>query len=119
MKKLMVGMVVLTLAMTSLAACGQAGKTADTTAAVEQETTSVAGTYSRTFTEEMDGSEMEFTETVVLKDDNTCEVSFQDTIPGTWTEDKITLDDGSSFEYNVEGDTLNLNMNGEWVSFSK
>lgn len=85
----------------------------------EQETSSVAGTYSHTYTEEIEGSELEFTETVVLKDDSTCEVTFQDTIPGTWTEDEITLDDGSSFEFSVEGNTLNLNRGGEWVSFSK
>ena len=83
------------------------------------ETTSIAGTYSHTYTEEMDGSELEFTETVVLKDDGTCEVTFQDTILGTWAEDKITLDDGNSYEFNVEGNTLNLNMDGVWISFSK
>ena len=83
------------------------------------ETTSIAGTYSHTYTEEIEGSEMEFTNTVVLNEDNTCEINFQDTISGTWTEDKITLDDGNSYEFNVEGNTLNLNMDGVWISFSK
>ena len=93
--------------------------TETTESSSEQETSSVAGTYSHTYTEEMDGSELEFTETVVLKDDGTCEVTFQDTILGTWAEDKITLDDGSSFEFSVEDNTLSLNRDGEWISFNK
>lgn len=120
-KKIVLGLVVLTMSMAGLVACGQAKDELEVDNALvkQEETATVAGTYSHTYTEEMEGNETEITETVVLKDDNTCEVTFQDTVAGTYTEDKITLDDGSSFEYNVEGDTLNLNRDGEWVSFSK
>lgn len=85
----------------------------------DAESASVAGTYTCTFTEEMEGEVLEFTNTVVLNDDGTCEVTIQDTISGQWADGKITLDDGSEFEFNVDGDTLNLDMGGVWFVFNK
>lgn len=84
-----------------------------------EENADIAGNYVYTYEEEFDGDVMEFTNIIVLNDDNTCEVTFQDTIKGTWTDNTISLDDGSKFEFSVDGDTLNLDMDGLSFAFTK
>lgn len=91
-------------------------------AAADTQTTDaadIAGTYTYSYTEEIEGNVIEVEDSVVLNDNNTCEVSFQDTIPGVWSDGVITLDSGEEYEFTVDGDVLNLNMNGEIVSFTK
>ena len=84
-----------------------------------EESASIAGTYTHTYTEEMEGSALEFTNTIVLNDDGTCEITMQDTVKGNWTEDKITLVDGSEYAFSVKGNTLDLNWDGIVLDFIK
>lgn len=79
----------------------------------------MAGTYSRSYEEELDGEITEITETIVLNADHTCEVTLQDSISGHWNGNYLWLDDGQEFEFKVEGDSLFCNMNGESVEFKK
>lgn len=84
-----------------------------------EESASIAGTYTHTFTEEMEGSELEFTDTIVLNDDGTCEITMQDTVKGNWSEGKITLADGNEYEFSVDGNALSLNWDGIVLEFIK
>ena len=84
-----------------------------------EESASIAGTYTHTFTEEMGGSELEFTDTIVLNDDGTCEITMQDTVKGNWSEGKITLADGNEYEFSVDGNALNLDWDGIVLEFIK
>lgn len=84
-----------------------------------EESASIAGTYTHTFTEEMEGSVLEFTDTIVLNDDGTCEITMQDTVKGNWSEGKITLADGNEYEFSVDGNALNLNWDGIVLEFIK
>lgn len=77
------------------------------------------GTYSRTYTEEIEGEDVEITESVSLYVAGACEVNFQDTISGSWSDTQITLDDGSEYEYSIDGDILTLVRDGESVEFIK
>ena len=79
----------------------------------------IPGHYMRSYVEEFEGENVEITESVDLKDDHTCEVTFQDTILGEWTGTKLILSNYEELEFSVEGDSLFLNMNGEWVEFNK
>ena len=85
----------------------------------ETDDTYMAGTYSRSYEEELDGEITEVTETFVLNADHTCEVTVQDTISGHWNGNYLWLDDGQEFEITVEGKSLFCNMNGESVEFMK
>lgn len=87
--------------------------------ATAEESASIAGTYTHTYTEEMEGSALEFTDTIVLNDDGTCEITMQDTVKGNWSEGKITLADGNEYEFSVEGNALNLNWDGIVLEFIK
>ena len=43
----------------------------------------------------------------------------QDTVYGDWTGTKIEINWGDEYEYSVEGDSLYINMNDNWVEFEK
>lgn len=77
------------------------------------------GYYTRSYVEEFEGKNVEITESVVLNDDHTCEVNLQDTILGEWTGTKLILNNYEEIEFSVEGDSLYLNMNREWIEFNK
>ena len=81
----------------------------------------IVGTYSREYTEDIDGQSKTVKETVVFKDDHTCDVTFQDTVTGDWDGTKISMPDATEMEYTVEGDTLYLNVYGDssWVEFTR
>lgn len=46
-------------------------------------------------------------------------MNLQDTILGEWTGTKLILNNYEEIEFSVEGDSLYLNMNGEWIEFNK
>lgn len=78
-----------------------------------------AGYYSHSYSEEMEGETLEFSETVQLNEDGSCEVTFQDTIEGTWTKEDIQLADGSKFEIELQDNALKLDRDGEWITYEK
>lgn len=111
----------LALSMSAFVACGKTDEAGDSNVVAneEQAEVSVAGTYVYSFTEEFDGEVIDLTSVIVLNDDNTCEVTFQDTIAGKWDGSKITLDDGSEFEYKIEDGNVVLNQDGVWNTYYK
>lgn len=107
MKKLLAVVSVAVLMAMTVTGCGK-GSEAD-----------VAGTYVHEYTEEIDGSEVTVTDKVVLNEDHSAEVSFQDTIAGKWSDTTISLDNGSEYAFTVEGNELKLDMDGVSISFNK
>jgi len=109
------------LSMSVFAGCGKSDKKDDsnTMVSAEQVDVSVAGTYVYSYTEEFDGEVIELSSTIVLKDDHTCELTFQDTVEGKWDGSKFTLDNGNEYEYKLEDGNLNLNQDGTWITFLK
>lgn len=79
----------------------------------------IPGKYVRHYSEEMEGEMLPCQDIVELNEDHSCSLTFQDTVNGEWTGTKIILNNGNEYEYTVEGTTLYLNMNGEWLPFEK
>lgn len=78
----------------------------------------VPGKYVRKYSEEIEGNVVNIEQVIVMKDDHTCEMSIQDKITGEWTGTEI-VNGQHSEEYTIEGDSLYLNMGGNWVEFKK
>ncbi len=88
----------------------------------QQEMAYKIGTYVREYKEEMEGKEQTFTDTIVLREDHTGTMSFQDDIDIIWSSWELIEWSGSNrYEYDVEGDNLLVNMNdgGEWAQFQR
>lgn len=79
----------------------------------------IPGKYIHKFSEEIEGDVIEVENIVILKEDHSCEITFQDTVYGEWTGTQIILGDGSELEFTVEGDELYLNESDNWISFTK
>ena len=80
----------------------------------------VPGVYTRTYTDKVDGKEIELTETVTLDEEHYAKLSFQDEMEGTWRSGDILVNDyKTSYEYKVSGDKLELSIDGEWVEFTR
>lgn len=77
----------------------------------------ISGTYIHTFEEEYEGEIVVLSESVVLNEDMSCNVTIQDTISGTYDANTISLDDGSEYSYTINGDELVLDMDGVKVTF--
>ncbi len=72
----------------------------------------IPGTYERT--------EEEAVHSVILNGDHTGKLSFQDDIDILWGAYELIAADGSfHYEYTIEGTTLMLNYDGEWLEFEK
>lgn len=80
----------------------------------------VPGTYTREYKEEIEGKEQTFTDTIVLADDHSGTVTFQDTVNIIWSSYEL-IDTGSDnrYEYTIEGDTLLLKQGEDWIEFQK
>lgn len=79
----------------------------------------VIGKYTLERKEELEGKEVKIEETVVMNEDHTCEITFQDTVKGDWTATTISISGGVEYGYTVEGDNLYLNVDGEWREFAR
>lgn len=79
----------------------------------------IPGEYVHEYTEEIEGEVVNIKDTVILNEDHSCEVSFQDTISGEWTGTKLIMNNGEEIEYTVEGDELYLNQPFGWVAFKR
>lgn len=91
-----------------LAGCGKTKESPD-----------VSGCYIRTCEEEYEGNTVELVQAVELNSDNTCEVTLQDTIHGTYTDNIISLENGNKYEFSVSGDVLTLKADGTELTFTK
>ena len=80
----------------------------------------ITGEYRRTYDEEYEGEESEYTESITLEPDHTGIMSFQDDVPLNWTSTEILTDEGKTRqEFTVEGDMLYLESNGEWTEYER
>lgn len=81
----------------------------------------VPGTYTHTRTEEIGGTEITAEESIVLNPDHTGILSLQDNVDIIWGSKELTQADTPdySWEYSIEGESLLLNLGGEWTTFEK
>jgi len=87
----------------------------------QQELAYNIGTYERKYKEEIEGKELDVTDTIILNEDHTGMMSFQDDIKILWgSYQLIEYESGKKYEYKVEGDCLYANLNGdEWLEFTR
>ena len=88
----------------------------------QQQFAYVPGTYQRTYTEEMEGQDMTITDTIVLNEDHTGTLDFQDTIPITWSSIYLIDNNNSQqYEYTIEGDNLLVDQfnDGNWYTYER
>lgn len=78
----------------------------------QQEFSYAVGTYVCEYTEELEGSEQKFTDTIVLNADHSGTLSFQDEAGIYWTSYEIVDDAGNRVEFAVEGDFLYYDVTG-------
>ena len=80
----------------------------------------VPGTYKSTYTEEIDGTTVEQERSIILNEDHTGKMIFQDEVDILWYSHEIVTTDGTNtYEYTIEGDDLMINLNDEWITFTK
>ena len=73
----------------------------------------VPGTYAA---ENTDGAIGE----IVLNEDHTGVMKMQDDVDILWGSNELMAADGSfSYEYTIEGDSLMVNYDGQWLTFNK
>lgn len=116
MKKKLLAMAVAVLSMTALVACTKAEPTDPV---VSVDAAEVPGYYVNEYSEEFDGEVVTVSQSVTLFDDNTCMLSLQDNLEGTWSDGKITMADGTEYPFTVVGDVLSLDMDGVTVDFTR
>lgn len=78
----------------------------------------IAGVYTRTETEEIEGEEVSYVYSVTLNDDHSGEISLQDDLYVMWGS-HVLIQADNSYDYTIEGDVLKLNMDGDWLEFKK
>ncbi|MBR4718828.1 MAG: hypothetical protein IKP31_01155, partial [Lachnospiraceae bacterium] len=76
------------------------------------------GVYKMSDTEEIEGEEVTYEYSVTLNEDHSGVISMQDDIYVMWGSTMLIQAD-NSYEYTIEGDNLMLNMDGNWMTFTK
>lgn len=76
------------------------------------------GVYKMTETEEIEGEEVSYEYSVTLNEDHSGVISLQDDLYVMWGSN-ILIQADNSYEYTIEGDNLMLNMDGNWLTFTK
>ena len=80
----------------------------------------VPGTYTSAGTEEIGGENTAYEHTITLNDDHTGKMVIQDEVNIIWSSNELISEDGSSaYEYTIEGNELLVNFDDEWVTFTK
>ena len=80
----------------------------------------VPGTYTSAGTEEIEGEKVDYEHTITLNDDHTGKMVIQDEVNIIWSSNELISEDGSSaYEYTIEGNDLLVNFDDEWVTFTK
>lgn len=78
------------------------------------------GTYKYEPSEGEDTQDILSEASILLNADYTGKLTLQDTIDITWEGNEIKAVDGSfSYQFAIEGDSLNLNYDGQWITFTK
>lgn len=85
----------------------------------QEEFAYVAGTYVCAYTEETEGREQQFTDTIVLNADHSGTLSFQDETVIYWTSFEIVDPSGNRAEFTVEGDSLYYDVTGDCREFTR
>ena len=76
------------------------------------------GVYKMTETEEIEGEEVTYEYSVTLNEDHSGIISMQDDIYVMWGSTMLIQAD-NSYEYTIEGDNLMLNLDGNWLTFTR
>ena len=76
------------------------------------------GVYKMTETEEIEGEEVTYEYSVTLNEDHSGLISMQDDINVMWGSTMLIQAD-NSYEYTIEGDNLMLNLDGNWLTFTR
>lgn len=79
----------------------------------------ISGKYVHKYSEEIGGDVIDIEDIIILNENHTCELIFQDTVYGEWTDSGLIMSGTNEEEYTIDGDSLYLNMNGNWVEFVK
>ena len=81
----------------------------------------VPGNYVMTITDEIEGQTVSAEYYVQLDDDHTGVISMQDDIDVMWGSYELmrTSPDFEKYEYTIEGESLMLNLDGQWFTFEK
>lgn len=80
----------------------------------------IPGTYIQQYSDELDAKEVAAEYTVTLKEDHTGTIAMQDSVDILWGSYELIAADGSfRYEYTIEGDDLLINLDDNWVAFSK
>ena len=99
-------------------AAGEGKETSD--AGTEATGNEVVGTYKYEPAEGEDTQDIPAEASIVLNADSTGTLTLQDTIDITWEGNEIKTADGSTaYQFSVEGDSLKLNYDGVWLTFTK
>ena len=98
-----------------------AGESEETGAAGTEATgTEAAGTYKYEPAEGEDTQDVPAEASIELNADFTGKLTLQDTVDITWEGNEIKAADGSfAYQFAIEGDSLNLNYDGTWLTFTK
>lgn len=76
------------------------------------------GVYKMTETEEIEGEEVSYEYSVTLNEDHSGVISLQDDLYVMWGSTMLIQAD-NSYEYTIEGNNLMLNLDGNWLTFTK
>lgn len=80
----------------------------------------IPGTYTMQMNDELDGQAVSAEYSVTLNDDHTGKVRMQDDIDVIWGSYELIYASGDgSYEYDIEGDNLMLNLDGVWITFER
>lgn len=80
----------------------------------------IPGTYTMQMNDELDGQAVSAEYSVTLNEDHTGVVSMQDDVDVIWGSYELTYASGNgSYEYDIEGDNLMLNLDGVWTTFER
>ena len=77
-----------------------------------------SGTYTRTYTEEIEGEEISTEFSYTFNADGTGSCTMQDTVPFTWDDKTITVS-GETYEYKLEGNTLKVDEGFGFNDYTK
>ena len=78
------------------------------------------GVYTRIEEDELDGQKLTAEYSVTLNEDHTGTISIQDDVDVLWGSTELIRQDGSDrYEYDIEGNFLYLNEDGNWIEFVK
>ena len=80
----------------------------------------VPGKYVAEVTDEIDGKEFTVEYYVQFNEDHTGVMKMQDAVDILWGSTELMAADGSfTYEYTIEGDSLMVNYDGQWLTFNK